>query len=756
MLNTLRSIVQEVNAARDLDHALSIIVKRVKQTMQVDVCSVYLIDPVSQHYVLMASDGFRPDAIGKVRLKQGEGLVGVVGSTEEPLNLANAPDHPRYLFIAETGEELYHGFLGVPIIQHRKVMGVLIVRQRERRRYDEDEVAFLLTVAAQLAGAIAHAEASGGIKGLSDRSVTTTSTRPFTALPGAPGVAVGVAVVVYPLADLDVVPDRKVKDITVEVEAFKTAVEGVRNDIKVLEARVGTSLDAEDRALFNAYLLMLGSASLVQKTIERIHGGNWAPGALRETINEHARVFDEMDDPYMRERAGDVRDLGRRILLRLQSDNRSQPYYPPQTILVGEEITASMLAEVPVSHLAGVISARGSSSSHVAILAHALGVPAVVGAGDLPIARMDGCEVVIDGYHGRVYVSPSSTVREEYLRLANEEKELSAGLEELRDLPAVTPDGVHIPLYVNTGLLADISPSLNSGADGIGLYRTEFPFMTRERFPSEEEQCNIYRQVMQAFAPKPVTLRTLDIGGDKALSYFPIIEENPFLGWRGIRVTLDHPEIFLVQLRAMLRASSGLNNLHLLLPMVSHVAEVDEALRLIRRLYREMLDAGEKIEMPKVGIMIEVPSAVYQIDALAKRVDFLSVGTNDLTQYLLAVDRNNSRVAGLYDSMHPSVLRALIQIMEGAHRQQKPVSVCGEMAGDPSAALLLLGMGVNSLSLSAAGLLRIKWVIRNFTVSQARNVLDNALELEDARSIRRYLDYVLEEAGLGGLVRGGK
>ncbi|HEY4732827.1 MAG TPA: phosphoenolpyruvate-utilizing N-terminal domain-containing protein, partial [Gammaproteobacteria bacterium] len=380
MLNTLRSIVQEVNAARDLDHALSIIVKRVKQTMQVDVCSVYLIDPVSQHYVLMASDGFRPDAIGKVRLKQGEGLVGVVGSTEEPLNLANAPDHPRYLFIAETGEELYHGFLGVPIIQHRKVMGVLIVRQRERRRYDEDEVAFLLTVAAQLAGAIAHAEASGGIKGLSDRSVTTTSTRPFTALPGAPGVAVGVAVVVYPLADLDVVPDRKVKDITVEVEAFKTAVEGVRNDIKVLEARVGTSLDAEDRALFNAYLLMLGSASLVQKTIERIHGGNWAPGALRETINEHARVFDEMDDPYMRERAGDVRDLGRRILLRLQSDNRSQPYYPPQTILVGEEITASMLAEVPVSHLAGVISARGSSSSHVAILAHALGVPAVVGA----------------------------------------------------------------------------------------------------------------------------------------------------------------------------------------------------------------------------------------------------------------------------------------------------------------------------------------------------------------------------------------
>jgi phosphotransferase system enzyme I (PtsP) len=280
--------------------------------------------------------------------------------------------------------------------------------------------------------------------------------------------------------------------------------------------------------------------------------------------------------------------------------------------------------------------------------------------------------------------------------------------------------------------------------------------MTRERFPSEEEQCIIYRQVMEAFAPRPVTLRTLDIGGDKALSYFPIVEENPFLGWRGIRVTLDHPEIFLVQLRAMMRASAGLNNLYLLLPMVSHVAEVDEAQRLIKRLYREMVDAGEPIEMPKVGIMIEVPSAVYQIDALARRVDFLSVGTNDLTQYLLAVDRNNSRVASLYDALHPSVLGALIQIMEGARRQQKPVSVCGEMAGDPVAALLLLGMGVNSLSSSVANLLRVKWVIRNFTVTQAREVLEQVMQLEDAKSIRRYVDQVLEKAGLGGLVRAGK
>lgn len=325
----------------------------------------------------------------------------------------------------------------------------------------------------------------------------------------------------------------------------------------------------------------------------------------------------------------------------------------------------------------------------------------------------------------------------------------------LRDLPAQTEDGIEISLLVNSGLLSDITPSLQSGAEGIGLYRTEFPFMERQTFPSEEEQRSIYRQVLESFYPRPVTLRTLDIGGDKTLPYFPIEEENPFLGWRGIRITLDHPEIFLVQVRAMIRASLGLNNLKILLPMISDINELNEAQGLIHQVYGELLEEGEEVVMPEVGVMIEVPSAVYQAGNLSRRVDFLSIGTNDLTQYLLAVDRNNARVASLYDSLHPAVIRAILQVVESARVHNTPVSVCGEMAGDPVAALLLLAMGIDSLSMSVSSLPRVKWVIRNITRERARQILSEILILEDSAGIRKHLNETFEEAGMGGLVRAG-
>lgn len=754
MLEVLHRIVQEVNAARDLQQALTIIVRRVKQAMAVDVCSVYLTDLKRQQHVLMATDGLNPDAVGKVALRVSEGLISVVSERAEPLNLDDAPSHPRYRFVAETGEERFHGFLGVPIIQHRKVLGVLVARQRERRKFDDNEVAFLVTLAAQLAGAISHAETGGGVEGLLKGQAQRVYS--FDGLPGAPGIAIGMGVVVYPPADLEATPDRAAGDAASEEAAFRSAVTAVQQDIRDLKARMGRALHAEDQALFEAYIMMLGSESLLDGTVERIKAGNWAPGALRETIAEHARVFDEMEDPYLRERASDVRDLGRRILLRLQAQDGKPREYPEDTILVGEEVSAGQLAEVPPERLKAIVSARGSGSSHVAILARALGVPAVMGVRDLPVGRLDGQELIADGYQGRLYVKPPEAVRAEFLRMAKEEAELASDLNELGSLPSETPDGVRVPLYVNTGLLADITPSLAGGAEGVGLYRTEMPFMIRDRFPGEEEQLKIYHQVLAAFAPRPVILRTLDIGGDKMLSYFPVREDNPFLGWRGIRITLDHPEIFLTQLRAMLRASVGLNNLHLLLPMIGSVGEVEESLKLIDRAHRELVEEGEAVVRPRIGVMIEVPSAVYLAGALARRVDFFSVGTNDLTQYLLAVDRNNDRVAALYDALHPAVLRALMQVVEGAHWHGKPVSVCGEMAGDPAAALLLLGMGIDSLSMSVSSLSRVKWVIRSFTRTQARALLEEVLRLDDAAAIRQRLRAALEQAGLGGLVRGGK
>ena len=756
MLDTLRRLIQEVNVARNLEEALTIIVQRIKQIIEADVCSVYLADSNNEHYVLMATEGLQPEAVGQVRLGAGEGLVGLVAKRAEPLNLDDAPSHPRYRYFPITGEEHFHAFLGVPIIHHRDVVGVLVVQRHAKMHFNEDNETLLITMAAQLAGAIAHAEVSGDLAGLDNKPDSGDSSRALLGQPGAPGIAIGKICVMYPFADIRAIPNREVENVTTEIINFNAAINAVKKDMKDLASRLHDKLPTEERALFDVYSLMLDSESFTGVTRGRIEAGNWAPGALRETIEEHEQVFNQMEDAYLRERVEDIRDLGRRVLMYLQQNKQESREFPPRTVLVGEEITASMLAEVPSQNLCGVISVRGSSTSHVAILARALGIPAVMGATDLPVGRIDGAEVIADGYSGRVYLKPPEGLRKEYERLVGEEAALTEELRVLKDLPSETQDGQHIALYVNTGLLADLTPSRQSGAEGVGLYRTEFPFMVRQRFPGEVEQLEIYRQALEAFAPRPVVLRTLDVGGDKALPYFPIQEDNPFLGWRGIRITLDHPEIFLVQVRAMMRASVGLNNLNILLPMICDVSELHDALALIHQSYGELLEDGVDVVMPKVGVMIEVPSAVYQAGSLSRRVDFLSIGTNDLTQYLLAVDRNNPRVADLYDSLHPAVIRAMLQVVESARVHNKPVSVCGEMAGDPAAAILLVGMGIHSLSMNVSSLARVKWVIRNMTQDRAMEILSEVLMMEDVHSIRSYLNNTLEIAGMGGLVRAGK
>lgn len=753
ILDTLRRIVQEVSAARDLNDALEIIVRRVKGAIRADVCSVYLTDFNTREHVLMATDGLRPQAVGKVRLPMFRGLVGLVCERAEPINIDDAPAHERYLRVVETGETQYHGFLGAPIIQNRKVLGVLVVRQVERRRFEDDEVNLLLTLAAQLAGAITHAQASGE---MFQPSESTLRNRFLQGRPGSNGVAIGHAVVAYPPADLDLVPDREGEGPDLELKGFQSALERAEQELLALKEHVGDSLPEEDRALFDVWIMMLRSDTLVDRVAELVGEGNWAPGALRQTIEEHARVFDAMDDIYLRERAADVRDLGRRILMHMQTDKPRITHYADRTILVGEEIGAVQLAEVPPEKLAGVISTTGSSSSHVAILARAMGIPAVMGVVDLPVSRMEGREVILDGYRGRVYVSPPPAVLEEYERLAEEEQALTDELNGLRNQPSDTTDGFHMPLYLNTGLVSEMSLLGIEEAEGVGLYRTEFPFMVRDRFPGETVQMANYRRVLETFHPRPVVLRTLDIGGDKPLPYFPVEESNPFLGWRGVRISLDHPEIFLTQVRAMLRAAVGLNNLQIMLPMISTVGEVDELQMLMQRAHDELVEEGYAVEMPRVGVMIEVPAAVWQAEALARRVDFLSVGTNDLTQYLLAVDRNNSRVGEIYDDLHPAVLRALVMVVEGARKYDRPVSVCGELAGNPLAVPLLLGMGVDSLSMSAGSLLRVKSVVRNTSRARARQLLQVALRMEEAYQVKRFMGAALEDLGLGGLVRPGK
>ncbi|SEG88975.1 phosphoenolpyruvate--protein phosphotransferase [Marinobacterium lutimaris] len=740
------AILQSLGAAPNLDLALLGIVKDVRDLFQVDICLLYLSDPVRlDAQRLMVWDGLgdlaAPPAFADT-------LANLVAERSEPVNLCDSKALPAQL------DANCHVYLGVPIMHQGALLGTLIVQQTAQSRFSESEQAALATLAAQIAGGIQLAKARSSINASASGNVPTGPL--FEGVIGAPGIATGTGHVIYARSELAQIPNRDVADIESEIAVFQAAVSRVAGELDRVAEEQGGGLTAEDRTLFRVYAMIARSNELVTSTLAGIRSGNWAPGALRDSIQEHARYFEAMEDPYLRERADDIRDIGRALLNELQTLEPAEERYPARTILVGEDLSPLDLAAVKGVRLVAVISGHGSRLSHLAILARSMGIPAVMGlAGTLPLNSLHGKSLIVDGYKGRLCIEPDVSLKRQYRSLAARERRLSKTLRHLRDQTAQTLDGFRIPLYTNAGLLSDLNPSLAAGSEGIGLYRTEYPFMVRDSFPTEEEQYTLYRKVLQTFHPRPVTLRTLDIGGDKPLSYFPVQETNPFLGWRGIRISLDHPEMFLTQIRAMLRASSGLNNLSLLLPMISRVEDLDEALILIQRARQQLEQEGLSITQPRLGAMIEVPSAVYQAEALARRVDFLSVGTNDLIQYLLAVDRNNERVARWFDALHPAVIQALLRIIRAGKQSSTPVSVCGEAAGDPAVVLLLIGMGVSSLSLSAGDLPRIKWAIHSLSRRQARALLRQVLQLEQASAIRSLLTQALVDAGLDTLMHPG-
>lgn len=761
MLKVLKRIVQDVTTASHLTEALGILVQRISKAINVEAVSVYLIDNKNAEYVLIATEGLNKQARNRVRVALDNGLIGLIGRREEPINLEDAPSHPDFYHHSLLGEEHLSAFLGVPILQHRKLYGVLVVQQTERRCFDDAEESFLITLAAQLGGIIAHAEATGELAELTQpqplgEQKPESSQTALTGIGCVPGIGIGTGVVVYPQSDIDAVPRNVVDAIDEEIQVFYDALEAARDNMQRLSRRMKAAVADEEHALFDVYVRILDDDSLgaeVEEVIREEKIG--AQAALAVVIKKHIAIFEDMEDDYLRERASDFRDLGRRVLAELQWTQREEVAYPKRTILVGEEVTAAALAEVPEGQLIGVVSAKGSNNSHVAILARAMGVPTVMGVRGLKLESLPRKALIVDGYYGHVYISPTRAVLAEFKQLEQQEHELNQSLVSLWDKPAETTDSYRISLQVNTGLAMDAGLSMSVGAEGVGLYRSEVPFMSRDRFPSEDEQTIIYRQTLKAFAPRQVTMRTLDIGGDKVLSYFPVEEDNPYLGWRGIRITLDHPDVFLMQVRAMMRASEELNNLRIMLPMVTNLSEIEEASYLVDQAFDELLEEGCAIEKPKLGVMIEVPAAAYLAREIAKRVDFLSVGSNDLTQYLLAVDRNNARVAGLYDALHPAMLRILLKIVEGGHASGVEVSICGEMASDPLAVILLIAMGFDTLSMNSASLPRIKWIIRNFSIANARKILADVLEFEHPAETRFHLQKALEESGLGGIIRAG-
>ena len=752
-LDTLRRIVQEVDASASLHESLDIMVNQVAETMQVDVCSIYLLDERNQRYLLMASKGLNPESVGHVSLQTGEGLIGLVGQREEIVNLDNASKHERFLYLPETGEEIYHSFLGVPVMYRRKVMGVLVVQNKEPQDFSEAAESFLVTLCAQLSGVIAHAHAVGNIDVFRKPS-NAPQYKTFQGVSGSGGIALGRAVVLYPPADLASVPDREAEDISEELELLDRALDSVRQEIQSLDDKMQDALMAEERALFSVFLRMLDENALPAEIKELIREGNWAQGAVRIVIDNHIALFAQMEDDYLRERVADLKDLGRRILAFLQEADSSHRELTDESILIGEEISTAALVELPVDKIAAIVTTEGAMNSHMVIVARALGIPTVVGVTELPIATLDDVEMIVDAHQGRVFINPPRRLRARYKEVQKEEEQIAKDLKQYETKDAITPDGVAVKLFVNTGLMIDVVRGVQRGAKGVGLYRSEIPFMLRDRFPGEEEQRATYRQQLSHFANKPVVMRTLDIGADKDLPYFSIEEDNSALGWRGIRFTLDHPEIFSSQIRAMLKASIGLNNLHILLPMITSVSEVEEALYLLDRDWQAVQEEEQvKINKPKIGIMVEVPSVLYQIEEFAEMVDFFSVGSNDLTQYLLAVDRNNPHVASVYSHFHPAVLRALTRLVKDCHQYEKPISLCGEMAGDPLSATLLMAMGFNTLSMSSSNILRVRKAICHIPMTDAQELLARALKMDNPLIVKSMMEYYFKTHGLGEMVK---
>ncbi|ATG16273.1 phosphoenolpyruvate-protein phosphotransferase PtsP [Providencia alcalifaciens] len=747
MLTRLRDIVEKVAMATSLTQALEVLVNETCKAMRTDVCSIYLADHPRQCYYLMATRGLKKPSGIAIRLGFDEGVVGAVGRQSEMLNLADIREHPQFKYLPQIKEEQLKAFLGVPVVYRRQLLGVLVVQQREKRLFSETEESFMVTLSMQLAVILSQAQTKG-IFGQYRQNR-------FKAIPVSQGISMAYGWQDTSQPSLDSICQATTLNIDEERQRLVVALESAAAEFRRISKRFMASSSKESAAIFDLYNHLLSDPQLKKRLFTAINQGAVAEWAVKTVIEDYALQFSRLRDLYLRERGSDLRTLGQRLLFHLDDSQTPTSQWPDRFILVADELSASVLAELPLEQLAGVIVRDGATHSHSAILIRAMGIPAIMGA-DIEPSLLHNRHLILDGYRGEVFIEPENFIAQEYQQIIEEENDLSRLAEGTLSQDAILKNGEHVDICLNAGLSPRYEQQIHDGVDGVGLYRTELPFMLHNGFPSEDEQKQLYREVLQLFSTKPVVLRTLDIGADKQLPYMPISEENPCLGWRGIRVMLDQPEIFLIQLRAMLRANQYTGNLRILLPMITSINEVDEAIGLINRARNEVSQQlGKPINLPPIGVMLEVPSLLFLLPELKQRVDFISIGTNDFTQYLLAVDRNNTHVAALYDNLHPAVVRFLSLVHTECQRIGLPISVCGEMAGQPLSAMVLMALGYRSLSMSGRSVPRMKYLIRQLDPLLMSELVPELLSAETSENVRHKISEFMEKNGLGGFVRGG-
>ncbi len=729
LLRKLREIMEASGSAQE---RLDRLVAMVASTMVADVCSIYLTR--GPFHELFATEGLKLEAVHRTRMKRGEGLVGLVAETAQPLNIADAPHHQRFSYRPETGEDPYKSFLGVPIVRSERTFGVLVVQNRVQRLYSDDEVEALQTIAMVLAEMVASG-AFGDLSGLAE--VEARPSRPELLLGKAfsEGIVIGTAVLHEPHAPLGrVIADDPAK----EEERLDAALAQVRGALaEMLDAG---RISGVSREVLETFLLLAADPSWKTKLKHGVRAGLSADAAVERVRGEHRAKLNAARDPYLRERLQDLEDLDNRLLRALAGvDGASSQPMPPDAILIARELGPAELLDYGADRLKGVALEEGGATAHAAIVARALGVPMV---GMLPglLSRVEaGDAIVLDGERGEVRLRPERQVVSAYRQRIQLRSARVAEFARLKDVPAVTKDGERVALLLNAGLALDVHHLDEVGAEGIGLFRTEFQFMVAEQLPRLESQTILYRDVLDAAGKRPVTFRTLDLGGDKVLPYVAAErEENPALGWRAVRIGLDRPALLRYQLRALIRAGAG-RRLRIMFPLVTTVAEFDAARALAdHELAWRRRHGQSPPSQVEIGVMVEAPALAWSIPNLKGRADFISIGTNDLMQYFFAADRGNARVADRYDILSPPALRFLKRIREDSEAAGIPVSICGEAAGRPLEALAFIALGFRRLSMPAAGVGPVKHLLRSLDAHLAAEALEQLLRSDQA-SIRTEL-----------------
>ena len=729
-----------ITDASDLDAMLQKIVDTAAGHMEADVCSVYLYDEAAKELVLRATHGLMPSSVGNVRLKPGEGLTGLAFSERRPIREDDAPSHPNYRFFPGIGEEVFRSFVAVPILRGRRPVGAMTLQSKLPAHFSAEDVQVFRAITAQLATTIEMARL------LLTLESPSASFTPAPALPelryvrgqvGAEGCAVGEVVRIRQpsLAEIRAL----IGSATLDLPDFRRAVAATEEQLEHLEKLAGERLSDVTSVIFSAQLLMLRDQSWLGAMEDQIAAGTPPAEAVYRVILNYVELFDRMDNAYMREKRYDVMDVGRRLLANLSSHRHVESSIEGRVAIAAELLPSDVL-KLGLEKVGGIVLLSGGVTSHVAVLARSLDIPLIFADEPRLLEIPDGTRVVLDARQGTLFISPAEEVEQRFREQEEARRSAPQSAEGMRE-ETRTADGTRVYLLANINLLADVEVARTYKAEGIGLYRTEFPFMIRNDLPSEEEQLRIYRRLIEGMPGREITFRTLDVGGDKVLSYFDYAAEaNPFLGLRSIRFSLRHRDVFLQQVRAILRAAHDIP-VRIMFPMISSPDDLAAATEVVTEcreaLRREDVPACERVQL---GMMLEVPSVLEMMDELSAGADFFSIGTNDFVQYMLAVDRTNVNVADLYVPHHPAVLRGLNRAITAALRNGRDVSVCGDMAHDPRFVRFLLGIGVRKFSMSARYLPRVQEAIFATRLDEAKVFAQRLLAESSVAGTTRVLE----------------